>query len=112
MSFSSNAFSGTHRSRRDKACNRRCKDPSSYTIRSLQLIPEFHYNSTSFVRGFLLTSALVARWRTRTIIARRTTILYSGMGLPLSGVPAASLQKFTLAYCTQGQPLSPTFPFQ
>jgi hypothetical protein len=29
-----------------------------------------------------------------------------------SGVPAASLQKFTLAYCTQGQPLSSTFPFQ
>ena len=32
--------------------------------------------------------------------------------LALKGVPAASLQKFTLAYCTQGQPLSSTFAFQ
>jgi plasmid stabilization system protein ParE len=28
------------------------------------------------------------------------------------GVPAASLRKFTLAYCTQDQPLSSAFPFQ
>ena len=32
-------------SKRDKACKRQCKDPASYTTRSLQLILSFHYNS-------------------------------------------------------------------
>lgn len=36
---------------------------------------------------------------------RRATELVSTHLIDALGVPAASVQKFTLAYCTQGQPL-------